>query len=173
MSYNEDLQSNNAELQAILDAVNSLPNASGGSGGGGELPLVFSTTLTEATTEIKLTQINGSAFSFSKWKLILRIPDGLAKAFPVYIYPLGEKNYQTSFTLNTTAGTDPGLYQLLVIEPLNSSYVTGHFYKYSGSADNRDLIDNLASPFCTEILVTTYSSTDLLPVGTLLEVYGR
>lgn len=32
MSYNEDLQSNNAELKAILNAVNSLPNASGGGG---------------------------------------------------------------------------------------------------------------------------------------------
>lgn len=31
MSYNTELQSNNAELQEILDAVNDLPNAGGGS----------------------------------------------------------------------------------------------------------------------------------------------
>lgn len=35
MSYNTELQSNNADLQAILAAVNALPEA-GGSGGGGD-----------------------------------------------------------------------------------------------------------------------------------------
>ena len=35
MSYNTELQSNNADLQAILDAVNALPEAGGGGGGGG------------------------------------------------------------------------------------------------------------------------------------------
>lgn len=33
MSYNTELQSNNAELQEILDAVNDLPDAGGGGGG--------------------------------------------------------------------------------------------------------------------------------------------
>lgn len=35
MSYNEELQSNNNELAEILQTVNALPNAGGGSGGGG------------------------------------------------------------------------------------------------------------------------------------------
>lgn len=38
MSYNTELQSNNTELQAILDAVNALPEA--GTGGGGSVEAV-------------------------------------------------------------------------------------------------------------------------------------
>ena len=38
MSYNTDLQSNNADLQSILNTINSLPEAgSGGSGGGQDI----------------------------------------------------------------------------------------------------------------------------------------
>lgn len=37
MSYNTELQSNNADLQAILDAVNALPEAGGGGGANYEL----------------------------------------------------------------------------------------------------------------------------------------
>ena len=50
MSYNTELQSNNTDLQAILDTVNALPEA-GGSGGGnnsGEWILITSLPTTYA-----------------------------------------------------------------------------------------------------------------------------
>lgn len=34
MSYNSELQSNNTDLQSILETINNLPSAGGGSGGG-------------------------------------------------------------------------------------------------------------------------------------------
>lgn len=37
MSYNTELQNNNADLRAILDAVNNLPEAGSGSGGSGTI----------------------------------------------------------------------------------------------------------------------------------------
>lgn len=43
MSYQNDLTQNNTDLQGILDAVNALPEAGSGSGGGGvELPTLSS-----------------------------------------------------------------------------------------------------------------------------------
>lgn len=59
MSYNSELQSNNADLQAILDAVNELPEAgSGGSGADGFSPIA-TVTQTDTGAVIEITDKYG------------------------------------------------------------------------------------------------------------------
>jgi hypothetical protein len=66
MSYNTELQENNAELQEILRTVNSLPNASGSSGGGVKWEVIAEGELTEETTSIRInTDTNGDTFELA------------------------------------------------------------------------------------------------------------
>ena len=59
MSYNEELQSNNADLQAILNAVNELPEAgSGGTGADGFSPIA-TVTQTDDGAVIEITDKYG------------------------------------------------------------------------------------------------------------------
>lgn len=57
MSYNEELQSNNADLQAILDAVNELPEA--GSGGSDGFSPIATVTQTDDGAVIEITDKYG------------------------------------------------------------------------------------------------------------------
>ena len=72
MDYNAKLQSNNEELQEILDTINALPEASGGEGGSTEAEEMMLTTADNWDGNdfyslfkwLEVTQTNFSAYPF-------------------------------------------------------------------------------------------------------------
>lgn len=73
MSYNANLQANNADLQAILDTVNALPNA--GSGGSSDLAKqIIERTITEIDDD-SIDQIGHYIFAYCKSLKSVNLPN--------------------------------------------------------------------------------------------------
>ena len=125
MSYNTDLQSNNAELEEILQAVNELPVAgSGGSGGSGEVTLLGSTPqkLTNGGT-VKLTCDSECSYTInSDTVAVFDVLSGTPTKCTVTAV---DGHYQVQ-----SDGTATAWYEPVVNIPLNAELIVGETYNF-------------------------------------------
>ena len=175
MSYNSDLQSNNAELVQILAAVNMLPEKGSVSG---EWIQIGDVEITEdGVFYLKFTtDLNGNPFSCSKIVANFVFPsEPTSKGITMSVEPTGNSNVGEIFAHNINAACRnyymsaeliPGSAVIFDVAQNNASKV---FYGiYAGRA-----------MFATELTGLTcfavrngYGSTDKLPIGTTLKVWG-
>lgn len=125
MSYNEELQSNNADLQAILDSINELPDVNpGGSGGSVEVTLLGSTPqkLTKAGT-VKLACDSECAYSIdSDTVAVFDILSGTKSKISTVTQEDGMYKIQAD-------GTATGWYEMVLTIPL-TGLVVGETYNF-------------------------------------------
>ena len=148
----------------------------GESGGSGALPLVYSITLTEPVMTIDLTQIDGKPFSFADWRIIVKLPELFADyVVNAYLHPFGVHKDSKGISFASLANTDGTKLQICVASNVGKYMYEGTYTQYFSNTSYKGITRRYFDfPVVSEaIYLTTWSNDKPLPVGTILEVYGR
>ena len=143
-----------------------------------ELPngmkLIYSNVLTETVTSIIIdNDLDGNAFSLSRWKVCLCIPPKFVDyGTPIYMYcvdgdTVGFSISSANVVVNDASGRNTAIY-----ETVSDHFAAGIFYKY-GDINNTDCRYFESGVKSTAIKLFTYDADKPFPVGTFVEVYGK
>lgn len=138
-----------------------------------ELPLLFSTTVTEPTTTLEITTDNaGNRLSLDEWEVMVHVP-GLAAYEPkVYLYVI---DGDTGGLMFAFAYNDGSAYNVLRYRSLHGCFTEVMANKYSSAAYNQHYQRCYPNGVhSSAVKIYTYNNGNTpLPVGTVVEVYGR
>ena len=142
-------------------------------GGSGGMEKVYSVVLTEPVPSIKITEIDGKPMSLKEWKLMVYIPNKFKDyATKVYIYPIGTERDSRGMTFEAATG-DESASNVASARSDGDSFIQYEYTKYTGApaADFRRYIPS--GNVSTVVEICTYNNDKPLPIGTVVEVYGR
>ena len=143
-----------------------------------ELPngmkLIYSNVLTETVTSIIIdNDLDGNAFSLSRWKVCLRIPPKFVDyGTPIYMYCVDRDTVGFSISSANVVVNDASGRNTAIYETVSDHFAAGIFYKYD-DINNTDCRYFESGVKSTAIKLFTYDADKPFPVGTFVEVYGK
>ena len=137
---------------------------------------LYGVVLTEPVTSIKITEIDGKPMSLKEWQIMVHIPGSFADyATPVYIYPINPALDSTGLYFLAVAG-DPSAANFASARTDGENFIWYSYNKYMSAVASPDKNFRKYIPsgnVSTVMEIATYNNDKPLPIGTLVEVYGR
>lgn len=173
----QDAEGGTVTDEQIESAVNKYLEENPIDGGGGELPLLFSATLDEATQTIVINKFpDGKALNLSEWEVLMQVPGGVSYAVPVYAYVIKNdyKGLHTKFAFNDAGASNAFRYRTINAHWVEECAVANAYANRSGPSGDVHRYAYIPNGVVSNsVCLYTYNESAPFPVGTYVEVRGR
>ena len=136
------------------------------------LPLIFSRELTEPTTALEIyTDSEGNALSLNEWDIFVHIPGTTTQKTKLYVYVVDRDLSGATFTF---AYNDQTALNLFRYRSVKHNYAEVIACQYSTSTKSEVYMKYYPEGVnAKSIRMYTYNEPDIIPAGTIVEVYGK
>ena len=137
-----------------------------------DLPLIFSRELTEPATALEIyTDSEGNALSLNEWDIFVHIPGTTTQKTTLYVYVVDRDFSGVTFTF---AYNDRTALNLLRYRSVKHNYTEVIACQYAGSTKDKVYMKYYPEGVnAKSIRMYTYNEPDIIPAGTIVEVYGK